>query len=188
MYARWVLSRCTRLLHARTHQCQPPLARLATRQHQQHHQYFPLLTVLVQYVQQGCPCNSARNGPSQVTITRQMANFPATLYVLASSFSSFVASRPRSNAIRGTFSKTFHEGGYRSILFYSILIHNWGETTPTFLRICILDPSRNFFPFSAAWNEGGGVSILFAVKQYYVVKFMTASLALTMRPLGLCHG
>lgn len=80
MYARWVLSRCTRLLHARTHQCQPPLARLATRQHQQHHQYFPLLTVLVQYVQQGCPCNSARNGPSQVTITRQMANFPATLY------------------------------------------------------------------------------------------------------------
>lgn len=117
-----------------------------------------------------------------------MANFPATLYVLASSFPSFVASRPRSNAIRGTFSKTFHEGGYRSILFYPILIHNWGETTPTFLRICILDPSRNFFPFSAAWNEGGGVSILFAVKQYYVVKFMTASLALTMRPLGLCHG
>lgn len=117
MYARWVLSRCTRLLHARTHQCQPPLARLATRQHQQHHQYFPLLTVLVQYVQQGCPCNSARNGPSQVTITRQMANFPATLYVLASSFPSFVASRPRSNAIRGKFSKTFED----TVLFYSIL-------------------------------------------------------------------
>lgn len=157
MYARWVLSRCTRLLHARTHQCQPPLARLATRQHQQHHQYFPLLTVLVQYVQQGCPCNSARNGPSQVTITRQMANFPATLYVLASSFPSFVASRPRSNAIRGTFSKTFHEGGYRSILFYSILIHNWGETTPTFLpKYLYLGSQSKFFPILRGLERGRG--------------------------------
>lgn len=66
-------------LTTRAHASMPASARLATRQ-RQHHQYFSLLTVLVQYVQQACPCNSARNGPSQVTITRQMANFPATLY------------------------------------------------------------------------------------------------------------
>lgn len=73
---RWVLSRAH---YTRAHASMPASARLATRQ-RQHHQYFSLLTVLVQYVQQACPCNSARNGPSQVTITRQMANFPATLY------------------------------------------------------------------------------------------------------------